>query len=501
MEKEVQEKINEFREYLKKIEYLNSALGVLYWDMRVGIPKKAIPYRSEVVGYLSSESYKLETSDEIKGFIDYFSGIEGLDKVTSSMVENVRRNYERTKKIPEDRYKKFAILASESEAAWEEAKTKSDFNMFKPYLEKVVEFQKEFIGYWGYEGNKYNTLLDQYEPGFTVEKIDKVFGELRDAIVDLLNRIMKSGYTPNTKILEGFYSKESQKNLAVHILEKMGYDFEAGRMDETMHPFTIEFNNKDVRITTHYFEKDFTSALFSCIHEGGHGIYEQNISDDLTGTTLAGGVSMGIHESQSRFYENILGRSREFWKYFYPEVVKAYPQFEKVDFEDFYKAINVVKPSLIRTDADELTYSLHIIIRYEIEKALINDEIRVEDLPRVWNEKYKEYLGVEPQNDGEGVLQDMHWSDGSFGYFPSYALGNLYGAQLYSAMLKSIPDIMQQVEKGELGAVKEWLKEKIHKHGGVYKPSELIKMATGEELSAKYFIEYLNKKYGEIYNI
>lgn len=501
MEKTLQEKINDFKEYLKKIEYLNSALGVLAWDMRTLIPKKGVPYRAEVIGYLSTESYKLETSKEVKGFIDYFSGMEGLDKVTSSMVENVRKNYEKTKKIPEDRYKEYVVLTSEAEVKWEEAKTKSDFNMFKPYLEKIVEFQKEMVGYWGYEGNRYNTLLDLYEPGFTVEKTDKVFGELREAIVELLNKIRNSGYTPDTSLLEGYYPKKSQEELSVHILKKIGYDFEAGRMDETMHPFTTEFNNKDVRITTHYYENDFTSALFSCIHEGGHGIYEQGISDELTGTTLASGVSMGIHESQSRFYENILGRSREFWKGFYPEVIKTYPQFEKVDFEDFYRAINNVKPSLIRTDADELTYSLHIIIRYEIEKALINGEIKVKDLPKVWNEKYKEYLGVEPENDGAGVLQDVHWAGGLFGYFPSYALGNLYGAQFYHAMMKSIPDVMEQIEKGEFGAIKEWLKENIHKHGGVYKPSELIKMATGEELSAKYFIEYLNKKYGEIYKL
>lgn len=501
MDKIVQEKIRDFKEYLKKLEYLNSAVGVLYWDMRVGIPKKGIPYRSEVIGYLSTEAYRLETSDEVKGFIEYFSGVEGLDKVTSSMVENVRKNYEKTKKIPEDRYKEYVILTSEAETVWEEAKTKSDFSLFRPYLEKIVEFQKEMIGYWGFEGNKYNTLLDLYEPGFTVEKIDKVFGEVRDGIVVLLNKIKASGNVPDTKVLEGSFSKESQEELSIHILKKLGYDFEAGRMDESIHPFTIEFNNKDVRITTHYYENDFTSALFSCIHEGGHGIYEQNISDDLIGTTLAGGVSMGIHESQSRFYENILGRSREFWRGLYPEVIKTYPHFERVDFEDFYRAINNVKPSLIRTDADELTYSLHIIIRYEIEKALINDEIKVEDLPRIWNEKYKEYLGIEPQNDEEGVLQDMHWSDGSFGYFPSYALGNLYGAQFYDAMKKSIPDMMEQVEKGEFGTIKEWLKENIHRHGGVYKPSELIKMATGEELSARYFLEYLNRKYGEIYNI
>lgn len=501
MNQEEQRRLEDFKEYLKKIEYLNSAIGVLYWDMRVGIPKKAVQYRSEVIGHLSTEAYKLETSDSIKEFLDYFENVKELDTITKSMLENVKKNYEKTKKIPEDRNRKYVVLTSEAESMWEEAKEKSDFNMFKPYLEKLVEFNKEFIGYWGYEGNKYNTLLDFYEPGFTVEKIDAVFSELRDAIVKLLNKIKNSGYTPDLNCIQGSFSKESQERLGTKILVKMGYDFEAGRMDESIHPFTINFNNKDVRITTSYRDDDFTNAMFSCIHEGGHAIYEQGISDDLIGTSLGAGVSSGIHESQSRFYENILGRSREFWKYFYPELISTYPQFEKVPFEDFYRAINIVQPSLVRVDADELTYSLHIIIRYEIEKALINDEIKVEDLPRIWNEKYKEYLGVEPKNDSEGVLQDVHWAGGSFGYFPSYALGNLYGAQFYSKLLKDIPDVMEKIEAGDFESVKGWLNENIHRHGSVYKPSELIKRVTGEELSAKYFIEYLNKKYSEIYNL
>jgi carboxypeptidase Taq len=469
--------------------------------MRVGIPRKAVPYRSEVVGYLSTELYKLQTSDKLKELLDSLNDAEGLDKITLSMIENVKKEYEKTKKIPEDRNRQYVVLTSEAETIWEEAKTKSDFSLFKPYLEKLVEFQKEFVGYWGYEGYKYNTLLDFYEPGFTVDKIDSVFSEVRDAIVELLNRIKESGYTPNTQIFEGNFTMESQEKLAETILNRMGFDFEAGRMDESMHPFTINFHNKDVRITTHYYDNDFTNALFSCIHEGGHAIYEQGISNELYGTSLATGVSSGIHESQSRFYENILGRSREFWKYFYPEVIKTYPQFKDVEFEDFYRGINVVRPSLIRVDADELTYSLHIIIRYELEKAMMNDEIRVEDLPRLWNEKYREYLGVEPGNDAQGVLQDVHWSGGMFGYFPSYALGNLYAAQFYHTMQKEMPDMMEMVEKGDLETIKKWLNDKIHRHGGVYKPSELIKMVTGEELSAKYFIDYLNKKYSEIYNL
>lgn len=494
-------KLKDFKDYLTKIEYLNSATSVLSWDMMVGIPKKGKAYRSDVLGYLSSESYKLQTSEEMKNFIEYFISLENLDDVTEAMVHNAKKNYDQTKKIPEDRYREYIVLASNSFSYWEEARAKSDFSIFKPYLEKIIEFSKEFIGYWGYKGNKYNTLLEFYEPGITVEKLDKVFGELREAIVSLLNKIQNSRIKPNTEFFYKHFTKEEQEAFGIFVLHKLGYDFDAGKLDVSAHPFTTTFDNKDVRITTRYDLNEFRGALFSSIHEGGHAIYEQDVPDELKGTGLATGVSMGIHESQSRYYENILGRSKEFWNYFYPEAQRRFKQFEGVSLEEFYRAINVVEPSLIRTEADELTYSLHVIIRYEIEKDLFNGEITAEDLPQVWRTKYKEYLGIEPENDAEGVLQDMHWSDGSFGYFPSYALGNLYGAQFLQKMLKDIPDYYSLVEKGEFNEIHEWLRENIHKHGSVYKPAELIKMVTGEELTAKYFIEYLNKKYGEIYDL
>jgi carboxypeptidase Taq len=494
-------KLEEFKEYLTKMEYLNSASSTLYWDMRVGIPKKGIPYRSEVLGYLSSEVYKLQTSDKMKEFIDYFTKQQGLDDVTKAMVSKAKKDYDQTKKIPEDRYREYVVLTSNAEAAWEEAREKADYSIFRPYLEKLVRFNQEFIEYWGYEGNKYNTLLDFYEPGITVEKLDVVFGELRDAIVSLLIKIQNSQVKPDTSFFYKHFTKEEQEEFSIFILNKLGYDFEAGRLDVSTHPFTIEFDNKDVRITTRYDENEFRGALFSSIHEGGHAIYEQDIPDSLKGTGLASGISMGIHESQSRYYENILGRSKEFWNYFYPEAQKRFKQFEGISLEEFYKAINIVEPSLIRLDADELTYSLHVIIRYEIEKTLINGEMNLEELPQVWNNKYKEYLGIEPKNDADGILQDMHWSGGSFGYFPSYVLGNLYGAQFLGKMLEDIPDYNNLIKNGQFNEIHEWLRENIHKHGSIYKPSEIIKRVTGEELSAKFFIEYLNKKYKEIYNL
>lgn len=495
------EKLQEFKEYVRSIEYLQHAASVLGWDMRVSIPRKGVAYRSDVLGYIETEMYKLQTSDKMKGFIDYFTGIENLDDVTSAMVDNVKRQYDRVKKIPEERFREYVVLINNAQSVWEEAKAKSDFAMFKPYLQKIFEFTKEFANYYGYEGNIYNALLDDYEPGLTVEKLDKIFSELKDAIIELLNKIRNSKVKIDYSCFIHKVTDESQESIGKYVLDKMGFDFDAGRLDTSVHPFTDGFNKYDVRITTDYDENDLRSSLFSCLHEGGHAIYEQDIADELQGTLLSTGASCAVHESQSRFYENIIGRSKEFCRFLYPEMKRRFKQFENTSFEEFYKGINVVEPSFIRTDADELTYSLHIIIRYELEKGVLNGEIKVEDLPEAWNEKYKEYLGIVPPDDTKGILQDMHWGGGLIGYFPSYALGNLYGAQFLNKMLKDMPDLFKNVEKGKLGPMHEWLKENIHKYGAVYKPDKLIKMVTGEELNAKYFIDYLNKKYSEIYEL
>lgn len=494
--------LGKFKEFVTKIEYLNSTMAVLSWDAMVNTPKKGKAYRGEILGYLSGEYYKLITDDKVKEFIDYFNTQKNLDEVTLAMIKKVEKEFNQIKKIPEDVYTQYTIDASISSAAWEDAKNANDFGIFKPHLEKMVDYKKKFIDYLGYEENKYDTLLDMFEPGITVKKLDEVFSEVRDAIVQLLKKIENSQVTISNDFFTKEFPKKDQEEFSEYVLTKMKYDFrDRGRIDESEHPFTINFGKDDVRITTHYYQNDFRSALFGCIHEGGHAIYEQDIADDLKGTGLAEGASMGIHESQSRFYENILGRSKEFWSYFYPEAQKRFPQFDGISLEEFYKGINKVTPSLIRIEADELTYSLHIIIRYELEKMLINDELKVEDLPEAWNQKYKEYLGVEPKSDSEGVLQDMHWSDGSFGYFPSYALGNLYGAQMLNVMKKDLPDIYTQIEKGNLSDIHNWLTENVHKYGSVYKPAELIKKITGEELKAKYFIDYLNHKYSDIYDL
>lgn len=501
MREEFAEKLNAFKEYMKDIEYLNSALSALYWDARVSIPKNGMPYRGEVLGFLSAEMYKRQTSQTIKSFIDCFLNNEEGDDITRAMADRAKREYDRSMLIPEERYRAYVIAASDSEAAWEQAKEKADFSMFKPHLEKLIAFNREFIDYWGYDESKYDKLLDFYEPGITVKKLDVIFAELKEAIIALLDKIKSSSNKPDNAFLRSDYPLDAQRKLCDSVLKRMGYDFDAGRVDVSIHPFTATLGNNDVRITTHYYIKEFQSALFSSIHEGGHAIYEQNISEKLTGTMLRTGASMGIHESQSRLYENIIGRSRAFWTYFYPETQELFPQFKPISVDAFYKGINVVQPSLIRIEADELTYSLHIIIRYELEKAIFNGDVSIDDLPALWNKKYKEYLGVEPKNDAEGILQDMHWSSGNFGYFPSYALGNLYGAQFMHTLNAQMPDIAQRIVKGDLMSLNDWLKNNIHRHGAVYLPEELIKKVTGETLTAKYFIDYLNEKYSNIYRL
>lgn len=505
MIKDFNEMRNSFMELVKKIKYYNDALAVLYWDLRTGAPRKGVPQRAEAIGMLSEEAFKLSTSDDMGEYLAYFDepGNNGkLDNILKALVKERRKEFSKYKKIPVDKYKKYVMLTSEAESVWEDAKNGNDFELFRPYLEKIVDFNLEFIELWGYKDNKYNTLLDFYEPGMTVDKLDLIFDELRSRIVPLVANIKKSPDQPEDDLLKQYFDIAKQEEFSLYILEKMGFNFEAGRLDESEHPFTIGINPGDVRITTHYYTNDFSSALMSSLHEGGHALYEQNISDELNGTPLCSGTSMGVHESQSRFWENIIGRSRSFWDKYYEELQKIFTeQLKDVTLDKFYRAINKVEPSLIRVDADEVTYNLHIMIRYEIEKALINRKIKVSDLPRVWNEKMEEYLGIVPPNDAKGVLQDIHWAGGDFGYFPSYTLGNIYSAQIYNTARKEIDDFDALIENGELIKIKEWLSEKIHKYGKLLEPAEILMQVTGEEINPKYLIDYLENKYKKIYNL
>ena len=499
---EVKQTEKKFLDYVKKMAAYGEALSLIYWDLRTGAPKKGAEQRSEVIGVLSSDLFNMSTSEEMASYIARLSNEPSLSEITRKTLDECRKDYDRNKKIPADEYREYVILQSKAETVWEEAKAESDFEMFRPYLEKLVNTTKKFIGYWGYEGNKYNTLLDMYEPGVTVEVLDQVFGDLREKIVPLVQQISSSTAKPETGFLFKQFPKEKQRAFSLQILKQMGYDFDAGRLDETVHPFAMGLNPGDVRVTTKYDESDFRTAVFGTIHEGGHALYEQNISEELVGTPLSSGTSMGIHESQSLFYENFVGRNYSFWKHNY-SLLQEYSdgQFSGVEVEDFYRAVNESKPSLIRIEADELTYPLHVMVRYEIEKGLFNDEIEVKDLPRIWNDKYEQYLGIRPENDAEGVLQDVHWAGGSFGYFPSYALGYMYAAQFKNAMLKDLPNYEELLERGNLQPVKEWMTENVHKHGKMKKPLEILTDVTGEGLNAQYLVDYLYEKYNKVYQL
>lgn len=501
-----EEQLQSFKQYIRKMKAYNEAAGLIFWDMRTGAPKKGVEARSEVVGEISTEVFRMSTSEQMSSYLNYLAQEEvnaQLTEVERRMVEECKRDYDYSKKIPSDKYQAYVVLTSQAEAAWEEAKDKNDWASFQPYLEKIVAANKEFIELWGYEGDPYNTLLDLYEPGMTVAKLDEVFGALREKVVPLLAAVTQSPKQPDRSFLDQPFSKEKQREFSTYILKELGFDFDAGRLDETAHPFATGLNPGDVRITTKYLPNDVTSALFSTIHECGHAMYEQNISESLVGTNLCTGTSMGIHESQSRFWENIVGRSEQFWKQYYPKLQEAFPkELADVDVDTFYRAINHSEPSLIRTESDELTYNLHIMIRYELEKALFNGKLAVADLPEAWNAKYQEYLGVEADNYAEGVLQDVHWSGGMFGYFPSYALGNMYAAQmLYASIEKELPNFYELIETGNLAPIKELLTKHVYQYGKQLTPNEIINQMTGEELNPEYLVRYLTEKYSRLYEL
>lgn len=497
--------LKRFRDLTGKIKHYEEILGVAYWDMRTGAPRKGIELRSQAIGDLSAESFKLSTSDEMGELLAQLSEPEALDNlgaIDRRLVAECSKEYERNRKIPPSLYREYVVLTSQAESAWEIAKENDDFPGFVPYLEQIIDFNRQFIDLWGSNGTPYDTLLDLYEPGMLTADLDRLFGELRSRLVPLVEAIAREGEHPDVSFLSGTFDKDAQKAFSVYILGEMGYDFEAGRLDESVHPFMTGLNPQDVRITTRYLPDNVMSALFGTIHEGGHALYEQNLDPALYGTLLSTGTSLGIHESQSRLWENIVGRSRTFWQRYFPELRKFFPgKFDDISVESFYRAINVVEPSLIRIEADELTYNLHIMIRYEIEKMLFNEGLSARELPEVWNAKYEAALGIRPRNDAEGVLQDVHWSGGAFGYFPSYSLGNMYAAQMMAVARRELSSLDAQISAGQLHPLKDWLTERVYRYGKSLYPAEIIANISGKALDSSYLCEDLERKYREIYRL
>lgn len=483
----------DFLQLLREQSAYQEAINLAQWDARTKLPKKGASQRAEMVGFLSEKLHQLQTSEKIAYFIDALSD-KTTDTVIRRSLEECKEVYERNKKIPHDEFKEYVTLQSKSEAVWQEAREKDDFALFQPYLEKLVAYNKRFADYWGYEDNIYDALLHHYEPGVTTKTLDNVFPKLKTALTELLKDI-KTQDAEKDNILIHSFPKDKQRAFSIEILKKMGFNFDAGRLDDTVHPFAIGINKNDVRITTRYDEMDFRMAVFGIIHEGGHALYEQNISDALLHTPLASGTSMGIHESQSLFWEIFIARSKAFWEANYDLFQTYAPDyFNGISLSEFYEAVNQVKPSLIRIEADELTYSLHIMLRYELEKALLNDAIKVKDLPNIWNEKIHDYLGIVPKNNRDGVLQDIHWAGGDFGYFPSYSLGYMYAAQFEHAMKKQM-NLEDVIRSGDFSPIMNWLKENIHQYGMMKKPMEILQDVTGEGLNPDYLVQHLRTKF------
>lgn len=495
----MEEKINKFREMIKEKKIIDSMLALLQWDLETQAPKGGYKLISEMIGELSLKSYNLTTSKEFLEILkELKKNEEKLDNIIKREIELLEEEVEKIKVIPSEEYKMYSELTAKAQGIWEIARKNNDFESFAPILEQIFNFNRKFIEYRGIKEDVYSEILNDYEKGMNVKKLDNFFAELKKEIVPLLKEVNKNKRDFQKKV-KFEVSEYNQKLFSKEILEYIGFDLERGVLSESAHPFTLTVNKDDVRLTTRYL-KDFPfSSVFSTIHEGGHGIYEQGVDEILKDTILSDGASMGIHESQSRFYENIVGRSKEFWFGILEKSKFKYSELSELTLEEIYKGINEVSPSLIRVEADELTYSLHIMVRYEIEKGTLSGEYLVKDLPRIWNEKMYEYLGVVPSTDSEGVLQDVHWSCGLIGYFPSYALGNVYSLQILNAMKKDI-NIEGTLERGELKRIKEWLREKIHRYGKLKTPKEIMVSVTGEELNPEYYIEYLKEKYKNIYN-
>ncbi|GAJ98404.1 carboxypeptidase M32 [Geomicrobium sp. JCM 19055] len=492
----------QFLDYVKSINHYIQTLQLLYWDARTKLPRKGQEERSNVIGTVSQQIHHLTTSDELKHLLEGVQKDETVSDVTKRSAILVQKKYDEFTKIPAEEYKEYIMLSSRSELAWEQAKESNDFESFKPYLEKIVAYKKKTIEYLGYEGHPYNCLLDDFEPGMTVEKLDVIFEQLKEVLIPLIQDVVQADRQPDANVLFHHFPKAEQEKLSHAFLETIGYDFEAGRLDETVHPFATGINRNDVRVTTKYNETDFRVALLGTIHEGGHALYEQNIGEHLIGTPASAASSFGIHESQSLFMEKFVGQNEGFWKTNYP-VLKKYAggSFDDVSFDDFYFALNEAKPSFIRIEADELTYCLHVILRYELEKALFSNEIQVEELPTKWNEKMEEYFGIVPDTDSEGVLQDVHWPSGMFGYFPSYALGYIYAAQLKQALVKDIPDFEERIQNGDIKAITAWMTKNVHEHGAMKEPREIIYDATGEDVNAEPLLSYLKDKYTKLYHL
>ncbi len=481
---------------------LKSTLALLEWDQQTYLPAQAGAFRAQQCTTLAGLIHQRETDPALGDLLNSLIDSTDLNPRESSNVREMKRQYEKKCKLSRELVEALAKATSTGQQVWTEAKTQADFRVFEASLKAIFDLKREEADAIGHQGCRYDALIDEFEPGAKTEVVESVLKGLCDEIVPLVKAIGQSEKRPNSELVRRSFPVDAQQKISREVSEAIGFDFECGRIDVTAHPFCTTLGPRDVRLTTRYLENYFNSAFFGTLHESGHGIYEQGLNQAEFGLPSGSYCSLGIHESQSRLWENLVGRSEGFWRYFFPEVQKSFSNsLGKVEGGDFYQAINASAPSLIRVEADEATYDLHIIIRFELEKLLLDETLAVADLPEAWNEKYVEYLGIRPNNHAEGVLQDIHWSAGLVGYFPTYTLGNIFAAQFFASADEELGDLESQFEKGEFSGLKNWLNRNIHDHGAQFNSEQLVEKVVGEGPSHKNLVNHLKSKFGTIYEL
>lgn len=492
----------QLKEYLAEVSDLNYAKALLDWDQQTNMPVGAAPERACQSAALAKIIHQKSTSKELGSLLDQLaSEVDQYDADSDDacLIRLSCHHFEKQKRIPSQWVESYTRAASEGQSVWQAARKQSNFSLFQPCLQRLVDLACEYAGFFTPYEHIYDPLLDDYERGLKTADVKKIFESLRSHQVSILKTISQHEQIDTTSLAQSF-DKKAQWDFGIDVITRFGFDWNSGRQDISAHPFTNSLGMNDVRITTRLYEDNLCSGLFSSMHECGHALYEQGLNPCLRRTPLATGASMAVHESQSRLWENLVGRSRPFWCFFFPRLQQVFSkQLENIDLETFYRAINRVEPSLIRVESDEATYNLHIMLRLELEIELLEGKLAVKDLPDAWNSRMQEYLGIIPDNDTRGVLQDVHWSAGLIGYFPTYALGNLISAQIWECIQIDIPDLDEQISTGEFSNLLEWLRKKIHSHGAKFEPQELVKHVTGSPIDAQPYLRYLKKKYSEIY--
>ena len=495
------ETLEHLKRRLAEITDLHRTSRLLFWDQQTMMPPGGAQARADQLATIRRMAHELFVADETGRLLDELRGYEeSLDRESddASLIRVTRSDYEKARRVPADLQAEMARAGSEGLRAWADAKARADFARFLPALERNVELKHRYIACYEPTDEVYDILLDDYERGMKTSEVRTIFDELKDELVPLIGRIGEQDDEALNACLRGVFPIERQRAFCHDVIDRFGFTPDTWRLDPTAHPFASGGGVNDIRITTRYDENDL-SALFATMHEYGHGVYEHGVDPALERTPLGTGVSLGLHESQSRMWENLVGRSRPFWRYLYPSLQETFPeQLGAVELETFYRAVNRVYPSLIRIHADELTYNLHIILRFELEQDIIDGRVELQRLPEIWNERMYRYLGVEVPNDAEGVLQDMHWAGGGMGYFPTYSLGNVISVQIWERVLDDIPDLEERIERGEFSELREWLRERLHRHGRKFTPQETLARVVGSSIDAKPYVRYLNAKHGAL---